>query len=167
MGIELQKETIQEEMLFEGRKLEGEKIIINPKKKLKGFTIGHKVESKTRFINSIECEQAKIMICDTPGFEDSRGVEIDIANGIGITSALQGCRSVRPLLLINYHELKADRCKPLRETLRLVTRMMQNIEEHQTKINVVLTHVEENTNPKQIMSTLVDLLDAQEVKNIP
>ena len=82
------------------------------------------------------------MVCDTPGFEDSRRIEIDIANAIGITSALQGCKSVRPLLLISFREIQADRGKPIRSTLRLMTRMVTNLEDTMTKMNVAFTHVD-------------------------
>ena len=82
------------------------------------------------------------MVCDTPGFEDSRRIEIDIANAIGITSALLGCKSVRPLLLISFREIQADRGKPIRSTLRLMTRMVTNLEDTMKNMNVAFTHVD-------------------------
>jgi len=41
-----------------------------------------------------------MLICDTPGFEDTAGIEVDIANCIGMMSALFGCKSVRILLIM-------------------------------------------------------------------
>lgn len=42
-------------------------------------------------INLRECDiinYSSIIICDSPGFGDSRSTEIDIANGIGIIKAI-------------------------------------------------------------------------------
>lgn len=86
------------------------------------------MKSKTRFIKSIKCDKPGLMICDTPGFEDTHRVEIEIANSISITSAIQGCRSVKPLLLINYSDITCGRGGPIRDTLFLITRMINNIE---------------------------------------
>jgi len=36
-----------------------------------------------------------LVICDSPGFGDTAGVEVDIANGVGMINALHGARSVR------------------------------------------------------------------------
>ena len=41
-----------------------------------------------------------IFIVDSPGFFDSNGPEVDIANGIGIIKALKACKTVRPVILI-------------------------------------------------------------------
>ena len=32
-----------------------------------------------------------MMLVDSPGFEDTSGVEVDIANGVGIIKAVHGC----------------------------------------------------------------------------
>lgn len=49
--------------------------------------------------------------CDSPGFGDSAGVEVDIANNIGIISALYGAKSVRLVIIIGYEDLVANRCE--------------------------------------------------------
>ena len=46
-----------------------------------------------------------IVLCDTPGFEDTRGVEVDIANGVSIVRAIRECRSVKPVVLISYRSI--------------------------------------------------------------
>jgi hypothetical protein len=50
-----------------------------------------------------------VYICDSPGFGDSGGVEIDIANGIGMINALHLCQSVRVVIIISYNDLIANR----------------------------------------------------------
>lgn len=49
------------------------------------------------------------MLCDGPGYGDSGGLEIDIANGVGVINALCECNTVRIVLLLPYNSLVADR----------------------------------------------------------
>ena len=67
-------------------------------------------KSETRYITpvriklreiGVETDKESIILVDTPGFEASEGVEVDIANGIGITKAVCCTKSVRPVVLIN------------------------------------------------------------------
>ena len=48
-------------------------------------------KSVTKYITPVTVEYKKnkfITICDTPGFDDSNGVEVDIANGISVIKAI-------------------------------------------------------------------------------
>lgn len=49
------------------------------------------------------------MLCDSPGFGDNAGVEVDIANGVGMINALYGVNSVRVVVILPYHSLLGDR----------------------------------------------------------
>lgn len=51
------------------------------------------------------------MICDSPGLGDSAGVEVDIANGVGMINALFGARSVRVVVLLECDTLTAQKSK--------------------------------------------------------
>lgn len=52
-----------------------------------------------------------LVICDSPGFGDSAGVEVDIANGVGMINALYGAASVRIVVLLAYDALTGTRLK--------------------------------------------------------
>jgi hypothetical protein len=52
-----------------------------------------------------------LVICDSPGFGDNAGVEVDIANGVGMINALYGANSVRVVVLLAYEALISDRMK--------------------------------------------------------
>lgn len=54
-----------------------------------------------------------LFICDTPGFGDSAGVEVDIANGVGMMNALHRARSVRVVVILPYDSLTKDRMSGL------------------------------------------------------
>ena len=45
------------------------------------------------------------MLVDTPGFEDTNGAEVDIANAIGLISAIRKCKSIKPVLMISYKSI--------------------------------------------------------------
>ncbi|ETN99689.1 hypothetical protein RFI_37781, partial [Reticulomyxa filosa] len=65
-----------------------------------------KAESETRYITAVPINLKgmnllvdidNVVLCDTPGFEDTSGPEVDVANGIGIIQALHNCKSVKPV----------------------------------------------------------------------
>ena len=71
-------------------------------------------ESVTRFVSStslnLKAAEAKqygenvkneIELCDTPGFNDSKGPEIDVSNGLGVVKAVSLAESVKVLLVIS------------------------------------------------------------------
>lgn len=43
----------------------------------------------------------KFTICDSPGVEDTRGPELDVANMYGIVIAAKNCKSVVPVIIIS------------------------------------------------------------------
>jgi hypothetical protein len=50
-----------------------------------------------------------MMICDSPGFGDSAGVEVDIANGVGMIDALYGARSARVIVILPYDSITVEK----------------------------------------------------------
>ncbi|UJR17602.1 hypothetical protein I4U23_004498 [Adineta vaga] len=60
-----------------------------------------------------------IMLCDTPGFEDTNGPEVDVANGISIVRAIRQCHSVKPVVLVSYKSL-GDRFEGLKSLTHLL-----------------------------------------------
>eukprot|EP00977_Amphora_coffeiformis_P023862 scaffold14619_cov146-Amphora_coffeaeformis.AAC.2 len=65
-----------------------------------------------------------VVICDTPGFEDTEGVEVEIANSCGLIRALRRARSVKPILVLNA-ETMSDRFISVKRTFDTVLRMMK------------------------------------------
>jgi hypothetical protein len=84
------------------------------------MSIGHGKTSKT-FLPDIHRDEALgFTYCDCPGFLDTRGAEINIANAANIRAAIGLSSSVKVLLLINYHSLQADRCKGLNDMHKIL-----------------------------------------------
>ena len=45
--------------------------------------------------------EREIYLTDTPGIGDTGGIEVQISNGLAITTALRHCRSVVPVIVIS------------------------------------------------------------------
>jgi hypothetical protein len=97
--------------------------------------------SETMSINAVDVSTAggtAITVCDTPGFNDNRGVEIDISNGIGIIAAVRGARSVRPLFLLSRNDA-GERMDGVVSILQMAVAMMSPIEKQIPSFNYWFT----------------------------
>ena len=65
-----------------------------------------------------------ITICDTPGFGDTKGIEMEISSGLGIIHALKGAASIKPVIVIDHNGMNNSKFAPLRKTLSTVIAMM-------------------------------------------
>jgi hypothetical protein len=109
--------------------------------------------------------QQQLTVCDTPGFEDSRRVEIDIANSIAVANAIKVCKSVKPVLLISFYEFKEGRGNAIRATLTLITKLMKDFESNQKSMLIFFTHVPNDKNEDFLRAELDNLLDASDIKS--
>lgn len=78
--------------------------------------------------NGTKSSQKNLVICDSPGFGDSAGVEVDIANGVGMIDALYGARSVRVVVIIPYDSLTADRMTGAIKMSEIISNLFHNLE---------------------------------------
>ena len=78
---------------------------IGPAQEVQGpaanVTISPEAKSETRYITAIPLNRENtgiskfdVHLCDSPGFSDTQGAEIDISNMIGVSHALQGCKTL-------------------------------------------------------------------------
>jgi len=77
---------------------------------------------------------AEAALVDCPGQGDNRGACINIANAVNVKASLNAAASARIVVILNYHSLKADRARGLRELAQIlidlfgtVLRVMENI----------------------------------------
>ena len=83
--------------------------------------------SVTKFINCVNV--GDLIICDTPGFEDTQGHEVDIANGVGVVNGIRGCNSVYVSIVVSYKST-GERYKGMKSLAKLVSSMFTNLENH-------------------------------------
>jgi hypothetical protein len=96
-------------------------------------------------------------LCDSPGFKDSNGIEIDIANAYGIYEAIQGCKSLKIVILISKLSV-GDRGNYVNELCEMLTRMIDNIKEYLGSFTYVFTKYE-SSEELQIYGRMANILE--------
>eukprot|EP01041_Mallomonas_annulata_P002329 gene2329-4529_t len=102
---------------------------------LSTFITSPLMSSETKTINAAEVSLEEcgasttgwITLCDTPGFGDTAGAEVDIANSIGIAHAMRLCRSIKPLIVIGYRSI-GERLEGLMKLSDLLVKLFGSIE---------------------------------------
>ena len=99
--------TFEEETLFGALRSHLKPVYTDPDK-AQDVTLSKVVtnpfgESETIEINATEISNSdmKLFVLDMPGMGDSNGCELDIVNGLNISSALRACASVRMVLVLS------------------------------------------------------------------
>jgi hypothetical protein len=97
---------------------------------LEGCVVGHGGDSGTRYLHSIVdpagSSDNNLVFCDTPGFGDTEGSSVDIANAVAISWTIRQCRSVRLVLLIEASMFSSPRGVELSKLLHLFKRFLIN-----------------------------------------
>jgi hypothetical protein len=103
--------------------------------------------SETRVINAVSVglpgstfqQPATIMLCDSPGFGDTGGPEIDISNGIGVARAVRLCKSVKLLIVLSRDNL-GDRMTGFRTVLaKALTRFIPSLGDRMDTFSYLFT----------------------------
>ncbi|CAF1204521.1 unnamed protein product [Adineta steineri] len=119
-------------------------------------------KSETRYIAPVTIplrdiygayEYGEIILCDAPGFGDTAGPEVDIANGVGVIEALKGCKSVKILALSSYKSL-GDRGQGIQKLAHLLINMIQGIQDKLSAIFYAFTKYPSNID---ISALLIDI----------
>ena len=130
---------------------------------LRNVTTSPFAQSETRYITPVTVNiqdvggfnSGSIILCDSPGFEDTNGPEVDIANGIGIVKAIRGCQSVKPVVLISYRSI-GDNFQGLKSLTHLLAGFIPGIQDQIRAFSYLFTRypeAERNT----IHASLVDI----------
>lgn len=132
--------------------------------------------SETRSINALTFDlsnlepgsKGDVTLCDTPGFGDTGGVEIDVANGLGVISAVQGCHTVRPVLLLSAHSL-GDRAQGVAKLAKILVNILVDVKPALPALSYVFTKFSERERAG-LHARLVDVrkrLERHERANLP
>ena len=84
---------------------------------------------------------AEAVFVDCPGFLDNRGASINIANAVNIKATLNASANARIIVILNYHSLKADRSRGLRELSQILTDLFGSARRVLDKIDSLLLGV--------------------------
>ncbi|CAF4020109.1 unnamed protein product [Rotaria sp. Silwood2] len=129
---------------------------------LRKVTSSPRNKAETRYITPVTIqlkdifgphECGEIILCDAPGFGDTGGPEVDIANSVGVIEAIQGCESVKILALSSYKGL-GDRGQGIQKLTHLLINMVHGIEGRLSAIFYAFTKYPKNFD---INATLTDI----------
>lgn len=99
--------------------------------------IGHSRQSMT-FIPKLATDAKGLTYCDTPGFHDTRGFEIKVANAINIRNVLRQARSVKVVILINYKSFELERGQSVLKTFKTIKKLFGSIDNLEASLGSVV-----------------------------
>ena len=105
-----------------------------------GITMGAGAHSCTDTIHTLpilEADQNDFMLCDTAGFGDTRGLNIEISNIFSFIEAVHGARSVKIVMVIGWSS--AGRLESIRDTEKIVKKMIPAIETNTEELHLIYT----------------------------
>ena len=81
----------------------------------------------------------RMVLCDTPGFDDTSGPEVDVANGLGIVRAVNLAKEAKILLLIGRADLDGSRMRGAKQLCYTLASIMPGFKHLLNCINIVVT----------------------------
>lgn len=98
-------------------------------------------KSVTRYLVAVKPKSKitteDIYLTDTPGWGDTAGLEVQLANIIGVRRALRGCRKVVPVIVIS-KDSWGNRGKGIRDLGRTVTSLFQDYEAIKGSVVIIM-----------------------------
>lgn len=98
-------------------------------------------------------QTGEIILCDAPGFEDTAGPEVDIANSMGVIEALKNCNSVKILALSSYMSL-GDRGEGIIKLVHILINMIDGIKDRLNAILYAFTKYPSTTDIHPVLSDI-------------
>eukprot|EP00463_Aulacantha_scolymantha_P006568 TRINITY_DN825_c0_g1_i1.p1 TRINITY_DN825_c0_g1~~TRINITY_DN825_c0_g1_i1.p1 ORF type:complete len:184 (-),score=24.21 TRINITY_DN825_c0_g1_i1:23-574(-) len=111
------------------------KEIINPA--LNAVKTSASSHSVTRYVTAVPVKlsdvgiygEGTVVLCDSAGFDDSKGPEVDLANSIGLVNAVRECKSVKPFIL-NSNKSVGDRGQGIKKLAHTLVDMIPNVKDY-------------------------------------
>ena len=131
-------------------------------KSLIGIVTSPLTKSETKYIKPVFIdlsevigpqENSMIILCDAPGYGDTSGPEVEIANGVGVTEALKNCKSVKLLALSSFKSL-GDRAQGIRKLAYMLVNMVNGIEKRLKSITYAFTKYPKDENINALLTSI-------------
>lgn len=114
---------------------------------------------EVQYVDAGLTKKGSIFLCDSPGFEDTNGPEVDIANAIGVIKAISNCGSVRPVILVSYPDYAQARMQGLQKLVHVLVDMLEDPIEHVSTFSFLFTNFPEGR--KEDVMTQIELLTSE------
>ncbi|EAR88867.2 helicase carboxy-terminal domain protein (macronuclear) [Tetrahymena thermophila SB210] len=122
--------------------------------------------SETRFITPVNIKfkdlnmasSDSIILCDSPGFDDISGPEVDIANGLGIVKVIKKCRSVRPIILLSF-EGQGDIGQGIKQLAHILIGFVDNIQDKLSSLSYLFSKYPKDYNINSELINIKNIID--------
>ena len=114
---------------------------------LEAIKIGHSGQSETHHVAKVPVKvegpegsddgQREVVLCDTPGFNDKRGVAFDVTGTVGLFRAVKGCQSVYPVLVLDYHQCVGGRFETMEKMIEMLSRIAPSLGESASRFSFI------------------------------
>ncbi|KAL4489799.1 hypothetical protein ABPG72_022439 [Tetrahymena utriculariae] len=133
---------------------------------LQKIKVGFSAISETRFITPVSVNfkdlnmssNGSIILCDSPGFDDTAGPEVDIANGLGIVKAIKKCKSVRPVILLSFKSM-GDRGQGIKQIAHILVGLVKDIQDNLSSFSYLFSKFPEKYNINSELINIKNSLD--------
>eukprot|EP00808_Paulinella_micropora_P015181 g14014.t1 len=116
---------------------------------LEGCRIDRNFQAVTRNIRGFPATQPfeDLILLDTPGFNDTYGMESQIANAVSIANVMKHYKKVHPVLLLNFKTFGGDRAQVALELSRLISAWFFPVQSYfPNHLSVFFTRIEPESN---------------------
>ncbi|KAL4456870.1 hypothetical protein ABPG74_014508 [Tetrahymena malaccensis] len=139
---------------------------------LKRVKIGFRYQSETRHITPIYVKNRDVgidkdgfyILCDSAGFGDTGGAEVDISNGIGIVEAVKKCKSVRPVILVSSISV-GEKGQGIKELANILVGLVNNIKDYMRSFSYLFTKYSPEIDIHASLVSIRDSLSSDECSN--
>jgi ABC-type cobalamin/Fe3+-siderophores transport system ATPase subunit len=145
---------------IDGRNLT--KIVHEAEDPLEGFEIGHDKVSKTHSISCLKLH--KTYFIDSPGFEDTGGIEIDTATSVLFRQVAERCKTLRFIFVISFSSLEDARGQPMRAIVKMIKGFVKDFKSKRNSFMFLFSHVPQDGNISandRLHKEIEDLLQGQ------
>lgn len=117
-------------------------------------------KSCTTFIKTIKLDYngEEYLICDSPGLEDTRGAELDVANILGVIKAAQACKKILPIIVISKNSLE-EKLIGLRNLGQNIAQMFKSIDQIKNSFQILFTKFENDKEKENFRLSLANLIN--------
>jgi energy-coupling factor transporter ATP-binding protein EcfA2 len=128
-------------------------------------------KSVTRYVVAAkpkpEMKAGDVYLADTPGWGDTAGIEVQLANNFGVRQALRGCRTVVPVIVIS-KESWGLRGLGIRGLAYTVSSVFEDFEAIKTSVVIVMNRFtkEEMEQMEFKFANLIETTDPSDKANI-
>ncbi|KAK8852932.1 hypothetical protein M9Y10_017926 [Tritrichomonas musculus] len=90
------------------------------------FEMGHEIESKTSIPNIYSDEENQLLICDAPGFDDTRGINQDNINSFAINQLFDSKFNIKRIFIISAEQtlIQSGRAHDVSKNLERIVQMI-------------------------------------------